>query len=310
MERNPYPTLVITPGDPFGIGPEVTWKSLTRLKNKKFNAIIVGAKSAFKQTGFLKSPWPRIQFIEPPKTSPHFLPGFQSGWAIEKAVTLIQQGDADALVTGPISKERLQQGGYQFNGHTDFLAKLTGTKEVTMCLKNSKLCVTLVTTHLALAQVSASITPSRITRAVNQTEEFLRTKCGIRRPKIAVCGLNPHAGENGVLGSEELSVITPTLKTIKRTLGKKAEISGPHPADTLFIKPQFDAIVGMYHDQVLIPVKMIDFENTVNITLGLPFVRTSVDHGTAFDIAGKNIASPSSMIAAILEALKMIRGKS
>jgi 4-hydroxythreonine-4-phosphate dehydrogenase len=222
----------------------------------------------------------------------------------------VRAGIADALVTGPISKERLQKGGFQYPGHTEFLAALASDEParpvpVTMMLANDKLRVSLVTIHVALSQVSRKISAEEVRRAIFQTAEFLNERLGIKKPRIAVTALNPHAGESGLFGDEDQKIIAPELERIQSE-NLQLEVSGPHPADTLFAKHialpkklRYDAVVCMYHDQGLVPVKLLDFKRTVNITLGLPFLRTSVDHGVGFDIAGKGIADPSSMQSAI-----------
>lgn len=320
------PLLVVTPGDPEGIGPEITEKVLKKkLYPKGARLLIIGAESAFKRkmglkrtsletlsqdlesfTGHLLLPAPKQAL------SGANLAGYQSGWSIETAVKLILSGVGSALVTGPICKENLQKGGYPFPGHTDFLAKLCGVERVTMMLANSKLRVTLVTVHVPLKDVPTVLSPARLEKTVEQTLKALKRDFGVRKPRIQVCGLNPHAGENGVLGREELDWIQPTIHRLKTKWASSATIEGPFPADTLFAKhidspknKRADAIVGLYHDQALIPVKLLDFAHTVNITLGLPILRTSVDHGTAFDIAGKGIADPSSLSAALFEAARM-----
>jgi 4-hydroxythreonine-4-phosphate dehydrogenase len=243
--------------------------------------------------------------------------GFQAGWAVEHAARLVLSGQARALITGPIHKARLQAGGYPFSGHTDLLGSLCLAPENTMMLANEQLRVALVTVHTALARVSRGLTQEAVLRAISQTHESLQKYFGIPVPKIAVLALNPHAGEGGLFGSEEIKVIRPAIAQARRHFGKNAKISGPHPADTLFAqhilarpRDRYDAVVCMYHDQGLIPVKLLDFPKTVNITLGLPMIRTSVDHGTAFDIAGRNLADPSSLISAILLAVKMDRARS
>jgi len=311
--------LVLTPGDPEGIGPEITWKALRARKPGATPILCVGARAPFEALGArviaadpgdLRPPHekrPHVWLLEAPSRAPRgrFLPGYQSGWSIEAATQLVLGERAQALVTGPISKERLQRGGYDYPGHTEFLAALCGAPEVTMMLANDELRVSLVTTHLALKDVSRALTRGKIRRAVTQTSEALRRWWGIRSPRIAIAGLNPHAGESGLFGREELRVITPETRSLSRrkVLGR---ITGPVAADTLFAKhrlarprDRYDAVVCMYDDQGLIPVKLLDFQNSVNVTLGLPIVRTSVDHGVGFDIAGKGVADPSSLRAAI-----------
>ncbi len=260
---------------------------------------------------------PFVWLLPAPTRSKRFLPGFQSGWAIEKAARLILAGRAEALVTGPISKERLQRGGYKYVGHTDFLADLCQVDEkFTMMLANDLLRISLVTTHLALKDVPKALTRERLRRAVVQTAEHLRDWWGIAKPRIAVAALNPHAGEAGILGKEEIRVIEPELRALRAAARGRYVIDGPLPSDTLFAmqllapKPErYDAVVCMYHDQGLIPVKLLDFKGTVNVTLGLPLVRTSVDHGVAFDIAGKGLADPTSFVAAVDLAIRIRKRK-
>lgn len=323
------PIILLTPGDPDGIGPWITVQTLKKRSiYRGAKVLCVGARKPFdsfrvkiqtvdaEQASFSEAILHRDQrifLIEAPKGKP----GFQSGWAIEKATKLILAGQADALVTGPISKERLQEGGFPYFGHTDFLASLTQTPQVTMMLANEQLRVSLVTTHVSLSQVSQRLSEPRITKTILQTYAQLHQRWGIRHPKIAVLGLNPHAGENGLMGDEEINLIIPTIEKLRSLLKGKATLSGPHPADTFFAvnqraaqKHRADAVIAMYHDQGLTPVKLIDFEKTVNLTLGLPFVRTSVDHGTAFGLAkqiraGKAKADSSSMESALKMAIQL-----
>jgi 4-hydroxythreonine-4-phosphate dehydrogenase len=326
------PLLVLTPGDPEGVGPEITWKALrARHRRGARGAILcVGARAPFDALGAPvipanaaslragvrppKARGPFVWLLEAPTRAPgRLVPGYQSGWSIEAATRLVQTGIASALVTGPISKERLQKGGYRYLGHTDFLADLCGVSDdVTMMLANDDLRVTLVTTHLALKDVPRAITPAALSRCVRQTAEGLRAWWGIGRPRLAVAALNPHAGEAGLLGREEIRVIEPTLARLRRESRGRYTLDGPTPSDTLFAKhvlaaraERHDAVVCMYHDQGLIPVKQLDFPRTVNVTLGLPIVRTSVDHGVGFDIAGRGVADPSSLEAAIRLAFRL-----
>ena len=334
-----HPIIALTPGDPGGIGPEITWKAISSrsLTPNTPPILCIGAREPFEklrvpivecdlnQSSLIppKRKRPFIWLLAAPDKAPQkaFLPGFQAGWSIEKATQLVINGTASSLVTGPISKERLQKGGYIYPGHTEFLAHLCKTREVTMMLANSLLRVSLVTTHISLKDVSGHLTGDRILRAITQTSQGLRTLWGIAKPRIAVAALNPHAGESGLFGREEIELITPTLNNAQKELSHECEISGPFPADTLFAKHilsqkksskndspnhYFDAIVCMYHDQGLIPVKLLDFHHTVNITLGLPMIRTSVDHGVGFDIVGKGTANPSSLEAALKLATQFI----
>jgi 4-hydroxythreonine-4-phosphate dehydrogenase len=318
--------LVVTPGDPDGIGPEVVWKAIraNHGKWKRHGILCVGARKPFDRLKARiieadpdhlvppKESRPYIWLLESPtRADPaRLLEGYQAGWSIETATALVRDGTFDALVTGPIHKERLNQGGYHYAGHTDFLADLCRedgiAPKVTMMLANDMLRVSLVTTHISVNEVPARLSRTGIIAAANHTIEALRDAWGIRRPKVAICALNPHAGEGGLFGREEIEMIAPAIAELRKKWGKGATLSDPLPADTLFAKhiaakprERADAVVCMYHDQGLIPVKLIDFPHTVNVTLGLPIIRTSVDHGTGFDIAWKNRADSRSFESAL-----------
>ena len=225
---------------------------------------------------------------------------------IARAVALVQDGAASALCTLPIHKKVLKDGaGFAFPGHTEFLAHLAGVKQVVMMLACPELRVVPTTIHIALADVPKALTPDLLEDTIRITAAGLRRDCGIAQPRIAVAGLNPHAGEGGAMGREELDWIAPLLERM-RTEG--FDLRGPMPADTMFHKAaraRYDVAVCMYHDQALIPIKTIDFDGGVNVTLGLPFIRTSPDHGTAHDIAGRGIASAGSLVAALKMAQQM-----
>ena len=301
-------SLVITPGDPEGIGPEVTALALSRLKSRlrSREVVIFGSRKPFRKYKSLIAGLD-LHFFEPPEKSS---PGYQSGWSIETATQFVMASPKNrVLVTGPISKERLQASGYKFNGHTDFLAHLTKVHEVTMMLANDQIKAVLVTDHCSLHEVTRHLTPARLFKTFLHAEKYAREFEGKKRPKIAVLGVNPHAGENGILGLEEEELIIPAMKTFQKKF-PSVRMTGPHPSDSFFAvekmtapKDRHDVIVAMYHDQGLIPVKLTDFSNTLNLTLGLPFIRTSVDHGTAFSIAGKGKADPGSMIYAIKKGI-------
>ncbi|HDL63859.1 MAG TPA: 4-hydroxythreonine-4-phosphate dehydrogenase PdxA [Proteobacteria bacterium] len=213
-------------------------------------------------------------------------------------VELAGRGEVSALITGPINKEGIHRAGYKFQGHTDYLAYLTGTDNYAMMLIGGDIRVVLVTVHIPLAEVSSSLNKEEIVRKIYLARDAM-LRFGIGEPRIAVAGLNPHAGEGGAFGREELDIITPAVEECR---GEGLLVQGPLPPDTLFYKMlqgEYDVAVVMYHDQGLIPLKMLAFDRGVNITLGLPFVRTSPDHGTAYDIAGQGKANPDSMIEAI-----------
>jgi 4-hydroxythreonine-4-phosphate dehydrogenase len=336
--------ILITPGDPAGIGPEIAARIFRARGRKSLRSrypdmrfACVGARAPFEKLGVKILPFDEtvlaqdfgdfgdhIPLLCAPSVAPKksiFLEGYQSGWAIEKATRLIQAGVASALVTGPISKERLQRGGFKYTGHTDFLADLCGVHEVTMMLANEQLRISLATVHIGLKDVPKALTREKLRRAVLHTVDSLKNWWGISKPRVAVAALNPHAGEDGLFGDEEIRVITPEIQSLQKDAKRRGyTLVGPLPADTLFAnhvlarsqnRPEnrFDAVVCMYHDQGLIPVKLLDFPRTVNVTLGLPIVRTSVDHGVAFDIAGKNIADPSSLESAIELAVDIVRNQ-
>jgi 4-hydroxythreonine-4-phosphate dehydrogenase len=273
------PRIGITLGDVAGIGPEIVTKALASGKlDKRFDYEVIGDPHTKRRADAVS-------------------------WVVA-ATTRCQRGELAALVTAPISKTLIRQAGYRFEGHTELLAFLTDTKQYAMMLVGGPLRVALVTIHQPLAKVPGLITARRITEVVTLTNGFCRC-LGIKRPRIGVAALNPHAGEDGLLGGEEKRIIGPAVKALAQ---KFPGVRGPVPADTLFHKAylgQFDAVVAMYHDQGLVPLKMIAFDTGVNLTLGLPFVRTSPDHGTAPDIAGKGVARPDSMIAAINMAAQL-----
>ncbi len=225
--------------------------------------------------------------------------------SIKVAAQLCLDGSYDAMVTGPVHKGIINDAGIAFSGHTELIAQATGAEQPVMILANNHLRVALVTTHLPLSQVSAAITPERITSVVNVLHTDLVQKFAIKQPHILVCGLNPHAGEGGHLGMEEIEIIEPALDKL-RTTGMN--LLGPLPADTAFTPEklkQADAVLAMYHDQGLPVIKSMGFGEIVNITFGLPIIRTSVDHGTALDIAGSGKAKVSSLLCAIEQAISM-----
>jgi 4-hydroxythreonine-4-phosphate dehydrogenase len=228
--------------------------------------------------------------------------------AIARGVDLVMRGEASALTTAPIHKKALMDGaGFRFPGHTEYLAHLAGVDRVVMMLACPDLRVVPVTIHIALSEVPGALTPRLLTDTIRITHASLRRDFGIPAPRIAVAGLNPHAGEGGAMGREEIEVITPVLDALR---AEGLALSGPHSADTMFhagARAGYDAAICMYHDQALIPIKTIDFAGGVNVTLGLPFIRTSPDHGTAFDIAGQGRADPTSLIAALEMARDMAR---
>jgi 4-hydroxythreonine-4-phosphate dehydrogenase len=226
---------------------------------------------------------------------------------VRRATELCLSGEADAMVTAPLNKEAVTLSGRAFSGHTEYIAELTGATESRMLLVSEKLATVHVSTHIALDQ-ACKLNQHRIVRTIQLGNDALKLM-RLRPPRIAVCGLNPHAGEHGLFGTQDAEFIAPAIAEA-RALG--IDCTGPHSADTIFIRGvrgDFDLIVAMYHDQGHIPMKLIDFEATVNVSLGIPIIRTSVDHGTAFDIAGKNLADPTNMKAAMRLAARMAAGK-
>ncbi len=293
-EPSVRPLVGITLGDPKGIGPEVVRKALaSKAVAQACDILLFGDTSYYD--------WKRARKLTDIQC------GRLSGYYVEEAARAALRGSVDAIATAPLSKENLNRGGYKYPGHTEFLAALSHAKDVRMMMAGPSLKVVLVTIHEPLSRVAKKLTAPGIFKTIEITHASLRGWFGIKRPRIAVAALNPHAGEAGMFGDEERRLILPAVKKAK---SQGWNVSGPLSADTVYhraVKGEFDCVVSMYHDQGLIPLKLLHFEDAVNITLGLPFVRTSVDHGTAFDIAGKNIADPSSMIAAIVTAAEISR---
>lgn len=291
--------IAITMGDPLGIGPEIILKALPKFIGQADFRV-------FGDAGLLEG-LPK-EVLVPVTASKHLTPLMAGQAAIaylDAAMSSYRAGEVDALVTAPISKAHVQLAGFKFPGHTEYLAHFTSTKRFTMMLAGPRLRVSLVTIHEALQRVPQLLRGEKIIEVIELTSRTLRDQFSIRHPRIAVCALNPHAGEQGILGTEEIEIIAPAIVEANR-LGYSCE--GPKVPDAIFHEAyagDWDAIVCMYHDQGLIPFKMIHFSDGVNVTLGLPFVRTSPDHGTAFDIAGKGIADTSSMEAAIKMAIEM-----
>jgi 4-hydroxythreonine-4-phosphate dehydrogenase len=226
---------------------------------------------------------------------------------IVRAVGDAQRGVVQAIATAPVNKEAFRLAGLEWSGHTDLLAHLTGSSHVAMMFYSDALRVVLATVHIPLAEVPRALTQASLDATIGLTAREL-PRFGIARPRIAVAGLNPHAGEHGLFGTEEETAIRPAIEACR---ARGIDVSGPYPGDTVFVRARrgdFDAVIACYHDQGLIPVKLVAFGQAVNVTLGLPIIRTSVDHGTAFDIAGKGVADPESMIMAVLLAAKLAAG--
>ncbi len=328
--------LLLTQGDPAGIGPELTLKVWLQRNETTLPPFAVIADPAHLQRVAQSYAWNvPVAAVEPSgivsafaqalpviplKAGVAALPGKpDAAWApsviesIERAVALVRSGDAAALVTNPIAKHVLYDAGFRHPGHTEFLADLAAaggseSYHPVMMLWSEELAVVPVTVHIALSRVPTDLTTDLIVLTGRIVARELRERFGLAKPRLALAGLNPHAGENGSMGKEDQDIIAPAVNILR---AEGIEVAGPLPADTMFharARKTYDAALAMYHDQALIPIKTIAFDEAVNVTLGLPFVRTSPDHGTAFDIAGKGIARPDSLIAAIKLAARLGKG--
>ncbi len=326
----------ITMGCPAGIGPEIILRSFAgKSAFSNIQPVVLGDRRVLEKCGEkLKLPAPCVEWTPgtplPAAPGGNCIPVVQlsslvpediewgrpskaTGTAmahyIEAGVKLAQQGVIDGITTCPISKSSLNDAGYHFPGHTEMLASLTQTSSFAMMMAGSRLRVTLVTIHCPLREVADRLTIQAVSHMIRITHQALTVDFGIRDPQIAVAGLNPHGGENRLFGSEEEQIIGPAIEQAQK---EHIGVTGPYPPDTIFFKTAsgaFDAVVCMYHDQGLIPFKLLHFDDGVNITLGLPIVRTSVDHGTAYDIAGKGLASHRSLEEAIKLAALISRNR-
>jgi 4-hydroxythreonine-4-phosphate dehydrogenase len=329
----PKSRLALTVGDPAGIGPEVAARALADEAVRGMADVAVFGPPAEEWARRAGVPLPPLDDAQPfdawdgqvaglrlvavesdlsdlPEAAPSAAGGEAGIRYVRAAVAAARDGRADAIVTGPISKHAVRLAGYPWPGHTELLAEAFGAGEVAMMFAGGPLRVVLVTIHVALAEAIRTLSTERIVATCRLADEALRRYFGLAEPRLGVCGLNPHAGEKGRFGSEEREIIAPALAHLQSD-GIRAE--GPLPPDTAFhqaLAGRFDLVAAMYHDQGLIAVKTVAFEESVNVTLGLPVVRTSVDHGTAYDIAGRGEADPRSMAAAIRLAAEMVqRGK-
>jgi 4-hydroxythreonine-4-phosphate dehydrogenase len=285
------PRVGITVGDPAGIGPEIAGKAAADPRVTAACETVVYGPTRDEQRAFAPG-------------RPTAETGRAAHDAIVRAVADARQGRIAAIATAPMSKEALALAGLPWRGHTELLQHLTGAPRVAMLFHTDTLKVTLATIHVPLAEVARALTPARLRDAIELTAEWL-PRVGVARPRLAVAGLNPHAGEHGVIGTEDRDVIAPV---VAESRARGLDVEGPFPADTLFVRAArgaFDAVIACYHDQGLIPVKLLAFGRAVNVTLGLPIVRTSVDHGTAFDIAGRGEADASSLVEAVLLAIRL-----
>jgi 4-hydroxythreonine-4-phosphate dehydrogenase len=289
------PRIGITVGDPAGIGPEIAEKAAA-------DATVRAACET-------------VLYGPAGEAARRFTPGVLSAAAgraafeaIVAAVEDARAGRLDAIATGPVSKAAFALAGLPWKGHTDLLAHLCGAPRVAMLFHSEPLRVVLATVHVPLAEVPRALTAARLTDTIELAAEWL-PRFGCPRARLAVAGLNPHAGEGGLIGREDLEVIAPVVETLR---GRGIDVAGPFPADTIFVRAaggEFDAVIACYHDQGLIPIKLLAFRAAVNVTLGLPIVRTSVDHGTAFDIAGRGLADPASLVAAVRLACRLVQAR-
>ena len=309
------PRVLITMGDPAGIGPEIIVRALSDDRISKLaHFLVIGdffVIDKIKKILRMKTEISLLDLANVPSTNFSFSSGKSSfGRAaieyIDKALALLKNGEADCLVTAPVNKLSIHNAGLKdFRGHTEYLAEKTGVEEFAMMFVGKNLKIALVTRHIALRLVAGAISIDSICKTIRLTHEYLIKFFGIEDPRVAVTGLNPHASEGGLFGDEEERIIIPAIR--KASCSVK-NIYGPIPADVVFyeaLKGRFDAVVAMYHDQALAPFKTLYFNEGVNLTLGLPFIRTSPDHGTAFDIAGKGAADAASMKEAILLACRL-----
>ena len=311
---NHLPTIALTMGDPAGVGPEIVLKALADPEVAPLGRwIVVGDRrilalaeavtgltlgaAEFHDASALRDP---DQFAFGRLDARCGAAGVEY---VRIATEMCLAGSAEAMVTAPLNKEAVTLSGRSFSGHTEYIAEMCGAAESRMLLASERLSTVHVTTHVALRK-ACDLSTERILRTIQLGDEAMRL-LGFERPRIAVCGLNPHAGEHGLFGEEDARVILPAIDAAK---AGGIQCSGPHAGDTVFlqaVRGAYDLVVAMYHDQGHIPMKLIDFEGTVNISLGIPIIRTSVDHGTAFDIAGKNLADPRSMKQAMRMAARM-----
>jgi 4-hydroxythreonine-4-phosphate dehydrogenase len=308
------PVIAITMGDPAGIGPEVTLKALADPEMEGLAEwVVVGDRRAIEEaersTG---TPFGNTRLHDAGALATY--ENYQIGRLdarcgaaaveyVRLATELCLSGGAEAMVTAPLNKEAVTLNGMVFSGHTEYIAELCGATESRMLLASERLATVHVSTHVSLRQ-ACQLDVGRILRTIELGNEAMKL-LGIRAPRIAVCGLNPHAGEHGLFGAEDEEFILPAIQAAQE---EGISCSGPHAGDTVFLQASrgaYDLVVAMYHDQGHIPMKLIDFEGTVNISLGIPVIRTSVDHGTAFDIAGTNLADPRSMKQAMRMAARM-----
>jgi 4-phospho-D-threonate 3-dehydrogenase / 4-phospho-D-erythronate 3-dehydrogenase len=327
------PVLAITMGDPSGIGPEVVLKALAHTDVfARCRPLVVGDRRILERAAGCLGPIPQFDIVADPahgayrpgrmtlldleNAAPDRIPvGVETAAAgaaavdyVFRACDLAMEGEVDAVVTAPLNKAAMHLAGYEYAGHTELLTERTGAERVSMLLIGPNLRIVHVSTHVALAEAIERVTPQRVEDVIQIAHDACRA-LGIARPRIAVAGLNPHASEGGIFGNEETERIEPAIQAAR---ARGLDVSDPQPPDTVFLRATrgaYDVVVAQYHDQGHIPMKLLAFDSGVNVSYGLPIIRTSVDHGTAFDIAGKGIAEESSLLAAIDVALQMVHAR-
>lgn len=328
------PIIAVTMGDPSGIGPEVIVKGLLeKTTYTRCRPFVVGDPNRMSEAAARFAPElstrriktlsearfqeGTVEILEPPGKP---LPSLEYGkahpeaaraafQAIKQAAEMALRGEIDGITTAPINKEGMKTIGFAFPGHTEFLADLAKTDRFAMMMVGGGLKITLTTIHLPLREAITTLRKEIIVEAIRLTDRAMKQDFGIETPKIALAALNPHAGERGIFGDEEKQHVVPAVEAARR---EKIDVLGPFPADTLFYQlktGRFDAAVALFHDQALIPIKLLAFGNAVNVTIGLPFIRTSVDHGTAYNIAGKGVADPGSLREALKLAAEMAESR-
>lgn len=317
--------LAVSVGCPSGIGPEVAVVAASHFSPALGKLALVGDPGALEEAAMLREvklsslshvrvvPASRLAPAERAPGRPGVAAGRAQLAAIDRALDMVMLGECDALVTGPVSKKAIADTGVAFFGHTEHLQQRSGAGPVVMCFVGPKLRTALVTTHLPLAQVPAAVTRERVSTTVALAARALWRDFEVPAPRVVVAGLNPHAGEGGLLGDEELREVLPGVEDARGLLAGVAQVEGPMPAEAAFRKARdghFDLVVAMFHDQATIASKLLDFGDAVNVTLGLPLIRTSVDHGTGYDVAGMGVASSSGMEAAMALAARMVSARS
>ncbi|MBN1822730.1 MAG: 4-hydroxythreonine-4-phosphate dehydrogenase PdxA [Endomicrobiales bacterium] len=306
------PKIAITMGDPAGIGPEILVRALMYPSVKRaLRPVIVGNAEVLKKAGLFRAGFDfeladvkvpgggKIRFGKPSAVT-----GRLAYECVVRAAGMAMKREVPGIVTAPVSKEVIKSAGLDFIGHTELIAGIAKVRKFGMMMSAGPYNTVMVTRHVPVAKVSAKLTPGKIAETAVLAESFIRKYAGIRRPRVVVCSLNPHAGDGGLIGNEDEKIVAPAVRVLTR---KGIDVSGPMPPDAAWVKMKqgkYDLLVAMYHEQVMIPLKFFAPEKVVNITVGLPYVRTSPGHGTAFDIAGKGVADPGSMAEALLAAAR------